>query len=113
MSANQLSSAVANRAERDIAAVATSTGASPGPTYLASELYVMRSDGTAVRRLTRHERWDGAPAWASDGRTAFFYSQRDGESRIYRAGVGAPGAGSESAGAAPEPLHSSQCSIRV
>ena len=85
-------------------AVATSTGASPGPTYLASELYVMRSDGTAVRRLTRHERWDGAPAWASDGRTAFFYSQRDGESRIYRAGVGAPGAGSESAGAAPEPI---------
>ena len=86
-------------------AVATSTGASPGPTYLASELYVMRSDGTGVRRLTRHERWDGAPAWAPDGRAAFFYSQRDGESRIYRTGVAraagtgvAGAAGSESAG---------------
>ncbi len=106
-------------------AVATSTGASPGPTYLASELYVMRSDGTGVRRLTRHERWDGAPAWAPDGRAAFFYSQRDGESRVYRTGVddaagsdrtgddGAAGsdrtavdgaAGSESVGAAPEPI---------
>ena len=85
-------------------AVATSTGASPGPTYLASELYVMRADGTGVRRLTRHESWDGAPAWAPDGRAAFFYSQRGGESRIYRTGVGAADAGSESAGAAPEPI---------
>ena len=94
-------------------AVATSTGASPGPTYLASELYVMRADGTGVRRLTRHERWDGAPAWAPDGRAAFFYSQRDGESRIYRTAVGGDAgsdrtgvdghAGSELAGAAPEP----------
>ncbi len=68
-------------------AVATSTGASPGPTYLASELYVMEADGTGVRRLTRHESWDGAPAWTPDGQGVFFYSQRDGESRIYRTGV--------------------------
>ena len=81
-------------------AVATSTGASPGPTYLASEVYVMRADGTGVRRLTRHERWDGAPAWAPDGRAAFFYSQRDGESRIYRTAVDG-GADAESAGAEP------------
>ena len=81
-------------------AVATSTGASPGPAYLASELYVMGADGTGVRRLTRHERWDGAPAWAPDGRAAFFYSQRDGESRIYRIGVDGA-AGSEPAGTDP------------
>ncbi len=68
-------------------AVATSSGASPGPTYLASELYVMRADGTDVRRLTRHESWDGAPAWTPDGQGVFFYSQRDGEPRIYRTGV--------------------------
>ena len=68
---------------RDTAA-ATSTGA----TYLASELYVMRSDGTGGRRLTRHERWDGAPAWAPDGRGVFFYSQRGGcwPRAIHRAG---------------------------
>ena len=82
-------------------AVATSTGASPGPTYLASELYVMEADGTGVRRLTRHESWDGAPAWAPDGQGVFFYSQRDGESRIYRTGVdGAADAGS-AAGSQP------------
>ncbi len=109
------------------AAVATSSGASPGPTYLASELYVMRSDGTDVRRLTRHESWDGAPAWTPDGQSVFFYSQRDGEPRIYRTGVdGAAGAetvasagaetvasagaetvasaGAETAGAGPAPI---------
>ena len=100
-------------------AVATSSGASPGPTYLASELYVMRSDGTDVRRLTRHESWDGAPVWAPDGQSVFFYSQRDGEPRIYRTGVdGAAGAetvasagaetvasaGAETAGAGPAPI---------
>ena len=95
-------------------AVATSTGASPGPTYLASEIYVMRADGTDVRRLTRHETWDGAPAWTPDGQGVFFYSQRDGEPRIYRAAVddGAVAAGDDPnavdtakpAGAGPEPV---------
>ena len=81
--------------------VATSSGASPGPTYLASELYVMASDGTGVRRLTHHESWDGAPAWTADGRGVYFYSQRDGESRIYRTSVdGAADAGS-TAGSEP------------
>ena len=75
--------------------VATSSGASPAATYLASELYVMQSDGTEVRRLTRHESWDGAPAWTPDGEAVVFYSQRDGEPRIYRAGID---------GAAPEPI---------
>ena len=93
------------------ASVATSTGASPPSTYLASELYVMRSDGTDVRRLTRHESWDGAPAWTPDGRSVFFYSQRDGDPRIYRTGVdGAVGDESDGAGpaeparAGPEPI---------
>ena len=75
--------------------VATSSGASPAATYLASELYVMQSDGTEVRRLTRHESWDGAPAWTPDGEAVVFYSQRDGEPRIYRTGID---------GAAPEPI---------
>ncbi len=67
--------------------VATSTGAGPPAAYLASELYVMRADGSDVRRLTHHESWDGAPAWTPDGREVVFYSQRDGDPRIYRARV--------------------------
>jgi Tol biopolymer transport system component len=75
--------------------VATSTGASPPPTYLASELYVMQADGADVRRLTRHESWDGAPAWTPDGQSAVFYSQRDGEPRLYRTAID---------GGEPEPI---------
>ena len=72
--------------------VETSTGAGPPPTYLASELYVMQADGSEVRRLTRHESWDGAPAWTPDGQGVVFYSQRDGEPRIYRIGIDGAGA---------------------
>ncbi|MYD86433.1 MAG: hypothetical protein F4Y14_09830 [Acidobacteria bacterium] len=64
--------------------VATSIGAGPPAAYLASELYVMQADGSDVRRLTHHESWDGAPAWTADGREVVFYSQRDGDPRIYR-----------------------------
>ena len=81
-------------------AVATSTGPGPPPTYLASELYVMQADGTDVRRLTHHESWDGAPAWTPDGQAVVFYSQRDGEPRIYRTGI--DGSGAEPISAAGE-----------
>ena len=78
--------------------VATSTGAGPPAAYLASELYVMQADGSDVRRLTHHEDWDGAPAWTPDGRQVVFYSQRDGDPRIYRAGIDGTN------GAMPEPI---------
>ena len=78
--------------------VATSTGAGPPAAYLASELYVMRADGSEVRRLTHHEDWDGAPAWTPDGQEVVFYSQRDGDPRIYRTGVDGMN------GARPEPI---------
>ena len=52
--------------------------------YGASDVYTMRSDGTNVKRLTRHQGWDGSPVWRPDGKAIFFYSQRDGEPHIYR-----------------------------
>ncbi|MYN67262.1 MAG: hypothetical protein F4X11_19905 [Acidobacteria bacterium] len=78
--------------------VATSTGAGPPAAYLASELYVMQADGSDVRRLTHHESWDGAPAWTPDGREVVFYSQRDGDPRIYRTRVDGID------GSAPDPI---------
>jgi Tol biopolymer transport system component len=52
--------------------------------YQASDVYVMRADGTGVQRLTQHQGWDGSPAWTPDGQAIVFYSQADGEPRIYR-----------------------------
>jgi Tol biopolymer transport system component len=60
------------------------TGAEVPGTYQASDVYVMRADGTGVQRLTRHEGWDGSPAWTPDGQGLVFYSEQDGEPRIFR-----------------------------
>ena len=68
---------------RDAAAPPSPTAGAPGA-YEAGELYVMRADGTDVRRLTDDAAWDGSPAWAPDGQSIGFYSQRDGPARIFR-----------------------------
>jgi Tol biopolymer transport system component len=46
--------------------------------YRAGDVYVMRADGTEVRRFTEDSGWEGSPAWATDG-SLFFYSQREGD----------------------------------
>lgn len=40
------------------------------------EIYVMRADGTGVRRLTAHPAWDGHPYWSADGTRILFESDR-------------------------------------
>ena len=81
--------------------------------YRAGEVYVMRTDGTDLRRLTEHPGWDGSPAWAADG-TLYFYSQgpapesaeagffeAGGTTRIYR--MSADGSGLQAVSAGGEP----------
>jgi len=49
-----------------------------------SDIYVMDADGKHMQRLTQSPGWDGSPKWSPDGRTIYFYSQRDGnKSRIW------------------------------
>lgn len=45
--------------------------------YKAADVYVVRTDGTDLRRLTEDPGWDGSPAWAADG-GLYFYSQLAG-----------------------------------
>lgn len=52
--------------------------------FYSPDIYVVSPDGTAIRNLTNHPAWDGAPAWAPDGTRITFYSEReDGVRRIY------------------------------
>jgi Tol biopolymer transport system component len=43
----------------------------------ASEIFVMRPDGTDRRQLTYNTFWDGSPHWSPDGRQIVFASERD------------------------------------
>ncbi len=47
------------------------------------EIYVMDVDGKNIQRLTNSPGWDGSPAWSADGKTIYFYSERDSTLRIW------------------------------
>ena len=42
------------------------------------EIHLMNPDGKRVRRLTKHPKFDGRPAWSHDGQKITFMSYRDG-----------------------------------
>jgi Tol biopolymer transport system component len=55
----------------------------PGtPEGQARDLYVIRLDGTGLRRITRHAADDFAPAASPDGRAVAFISDRTGKPRL-------------------------------
>lgn len=42
-------------------------------TLLSTELYVIRKDGTGLRRVTQAQKFAGSPTWSPDGRQLVFY----------------------------------------
>jgi Tol biopolymer transport system component len=53
------------------------------PSASNSDIYVVRTDGTGLRRLTDGWGWDIEPAWSPDGRRIVFVSTRDGRRNLY------------------------------
>jgi len=51
-----------------------------GSTRYRLDVYVIRADGTAIRRLTRRARQNVEPAWSPDGKRIVFVSDRARES---------------------------------
>jgi Tol biopolymer transport system component/DNA-binding winged helix-turn-helix (wHTH) protein len=49
-----------------------------------SDIYVINSDGSGLRRLISHAADDSAPAWSLDGNTMYFTSNRTGIQQIWR-----------------------------
>lgn len=47
-------------------------------TAIRCEIYLMNIDGSNPRRLTNSNAFNGSPAWSRDGKTIYFYSNRDG-----------------------------------
>ena len=49
-----------------------------------SDLWLIRSEGSDLRRLTSHPEADSNPRWTSDSKTIFFLSSRSGSSQVWR-----------------------------
>ena len=49
-----------------------------------TDLYLVGTDGSGLRRLTSHEAADGSPRWSPDGKTIWFLSSRSGSSQVWR-----------------------------
>ncbi|MCU0913979.1 MAG: S9 family peptidase [Planctomycetes bacterium] len=52
-----------------------------------TDLWLVATDGTGLRRLTSAPEADTNPRWAPDGRTIWFLSSRAGSSQVWRIGV--------------------------
>jgi Tol biopolymer transport system component len=50
---------------------------------IKEDLFLMRTDGTGLRRLTDDAARDRAPRWTPDGKALVYYSNRDGVYGIY------------------------------
>jgi dipeptidyl aminopeptidase/acylaminoacyl peptidase len=49
-----------------------------------TDLWLVRIDGTSLRRLTSHPANDSNPRWAPDGKTVWFISGRSDSSQVWR-----------------------------
>lgn len=49
-----------------------------------TDLWVVGTDGTGLRRLTAHEAGDSNPVWSPCGKRIFFLSTRSGSSQVWR-----------------------------
>jgi TolB protein len=49
----------------------------------STEIYVIREDGSGLRRLTTNQASDFSPIWAPDGKRLLFVSNRDGDDELY------------------------------
>jgi dipeptidyl aminopeptidase/acylaminoacyl peptidase len=68
-----------------------------------TDLWLVHTDGTDVRRLSSHPESDSNPRWGPDSRTVWFISDRSGSSQIWRIQID----GGEAEQVTDEPLDAS------
>lgn len=50
------------------------TNPQPPHNYRSTNIYIMKTDGSEVKKLTHGDNWEGSPAWSSDGKSIYFYA---------------------------------------
>ena len=53
-----------------------------------TDLWLVGTDGTGLRRLTDHPASDTSPVWSRDGQAVYFLSTRSGSSQVWQLAVG-------------------------
>lgn len=48
------------------------------------DIYTMPAEGGDAKRLTDSDDWEGSPTWSSDDSELYFYSEKNGSSRLYK-----------------------------
>jgi dipeptidyl aminopeptidase/acylaminoacyl peptidase len=54
----------------------------------STDLWMVGTDGTGLRRMTSHSASESNPRWSPDGKTIYFLSTRSGSSQIWQIAVG-------------------------
>src|SRR6202008_1359089 len=54
----------------------------------ATDLWMVGTDGTGLRRMTSHSASESNPRWAPDGKSIYFLSTRSGSSQIWQIATG-------------------------
>lgn len=60
------------------------TNPQPPSNYRATNIYIMKTDGSELKKLTNENNWQGSPTWSADGNTIFFYGIKTDIPRIYK-----------------------------
>lgn len=60
------------------------TNPQPPDNYRAGNIYVMKTDGTKIKKLTHSKNWQGSPVWSADGKEIYFYGVENKIPRIYK-----------------------------
>jgi TolB protein len=63
------------------------TNPQPPENYRATNIYIMKTDGSDVKKLTNNTDWTGSPAWSSDGKKIYFYAVKNDTSHIYQMNI--------------------------
>lgn len=77
---------VAFSSNRDSGAVLV-TNPQPPENYRSTNIYIMKNDGSELRKLTNNHDWTGSPAWSLDNKKIYFYTVKNNLPQIYKMSI--------------------------
>ncbi len=63
------------------------TNPQPPENYRSTNIYIMKTNGSDIKKLTNNSDWTGSPTWSSDSKKIYFYSIKNNFSKIYQMNI--------------------------